>query len=129
MTGMPAWGPTHRDDELWAITAFLLRLPELSPEEYRSMTKAGDATSDGRMVALAGPVQNSATACARCHGIDGAGREGGGFPRLSGQSVEYPYRSLNIHASKHRKSVVVGKRWSVRVEHWGRTFHKKKNTI
>src|SRR3546814_7128376 len=65
---------THRDDELWAITAFLLRLPELSPEEYRSMTKAGDATSDGRMVALAGPVQNSATACARCHGIDGAGR-------------------------------------------------------
>src|SRR3546814_5639660 len=59
MTGMPAWGPTHRDDELWAITAFLLRLPELSPEEYRSMTKAGDATSDGRMVALAGPVQNS----------------------------------------------------------------------
>src|SRR3546814_1339013 len=92
MTGMPAWGPTHRDDELWAITAFLLRLPELTPEEYQSLTRAGDVTSDGRMVALAGPVQNSSTACAWCHGIDGTAKGAGGFPRLSGQNAAYLYR-------------------------------------
>lgn len=36
MTGMPAWGTTHRDDELWALTAFVLRLPTMSAEEYRA---------------------------------------------------------------------------------------------
>jgi mono/diheme cytochrome c family protein len=34
MTGMPAFGPTHDDDELWAIVAFLDRLGRISPEEY-----------------------------------------------------------------------------------------------
>jgi mono/diheme cytochrome c family protein len=39
-TGMPAFGPTHSDEELWGIVAFLKRLPELSPEEYQTMEKA-----------------------------------------------------------------------------------------
>lgn len=37
MTGMPAWGVTHRDDELWAVTAFVLRLPAMSADEYRAL--------------------------------------------------------------------------------------------
>ncbi len=37
MTGMPAWGPTHGDDELWAITAFVEALPGTSPEEYQRL--------------------------------------------------------------------------------------------
>ncbi|MFZ0256542.1 MAG: cytochrome c [Gammaproteobacteria bacterium] len=37
MTGMPAWGPTHGDDELWAIVAFLRKLPSLSPQAYQLM--------------------------------------------------------------------------------------------
>ena len=36
MTGMPAWGATHRDDELWAVTAFVLRLPTMSVDAYRA---------------------------------------------------------------------------------------------
>jgi len=40
MTGMPAFGPTHRDDDLWAIVAFLRGLPKLKPEEYKTMIKA-----------------------------------------------------------------------------------------
>jgi mono/diheme cytochrome c family protein len=28
MTGMPAWGPTHSDDELWPIVAFAQQLHE-----------------------------------------------------------------------------------------------------
>lgn len=40
MTGMAAFGPTHNEDELWGIVAFLRRLPKLKPEEYRSMVKA-----------------------------------------------------------------------------------------
>ena len=39
MTGMPAWGPTHSDDELWAIVAFLVRLPRMSAQEYGALTE------------------------------------------------------------------------------------------
>jgi mono/diheme cytochrome c family protein len=37
MTGMPAWGPTHDDKKIWAIVAFVKKMPELSAEEYQSM--------------------------------------------------------------------------------------------
>ena len=40
MTGMPAFGPTHSEDELWGIVTFLRRLPKLKPEEYNAMVKA-----------------------------------------------------------------------------------------
>jgi mono/diheme cytochrome c family protein len=36
-TAMPAWGPTHDEKALWAMTAFVERLPRLSPTEYRAM--------------------------------------------------------------------------------------------
>ncbi len=37
MTGMPAFGIDHSDEDIWAIVAFLKRLPDLSPEEYQLM--------------------------------------------------------------------------------------------
>jgi mono/diheme cytochrome c family protein len=37
MTGMPAWGPTHSDDKLWAIVAFVKKLPGLSAADYHAM--------------------------------------------------------------------------------------------
>jgi mono/diheme cytochrome c family protein len=39
MTGMPAWGPTHNDDLLWDIVAFLQKLPELTPDQYQALVK------------------------------------------------------------------------------------------
>lgn len=42
MTGMPAWGKTHGDEELWDIVAFMKKLPELSPEQYKQITKGAD---------------------------------------------------------------------------------------
>ncbi|MGE5269620.1 MAG: c-type cytochrome [Thiohalocapsa sp.] len=38
-TAMPAWGPTHSDDELWAIVAFLRKLHALSPQQFAAMGK------------------------------------------------------------------------------------------
>ena len=35
LAGMPAFGPTHGEDELWAITAFVEQLPEMSAQEPR----------------------------------------------------------------------------------------------
>ncbi len=37
MTGMPAWGTTHSDEKIWAIVAFMKKLPDLTPEDYQSM--------------------------------------------------------------------------------------------
>ncbi len=37
MTGMPAWGKTHDDDELWPVIAFLAKLPELDSDAYQAM--------------------------------------------------------------------------------------------
>jgi mono/diheme cytochrome c family protein len=39
MTGMPAFGPTHDDKDLWAIVAFTRRLPELQAEDYKILTE------------------------------------------------------------------------------------------
>lgn len=36
-TSMPAWGHSHSEKDLWAITAFVQRLPRLSPSEYKAM--------------------------------------------------------------------------------------------
>jgi mono/diheme cytochrome c family protein len=38
MTGMPAWGVTHSDQEIWNMVAFLQILPSLSPQRYRALT-------------------------------------------------------------------------------------------
>lgn len=37
MTGMPAFGTTHEDGELWDLVAFVRRLPSLSQSEYRAL--------------------------------------------------------------------------------------------
>lgn len=39
MTGMPAFGATHREEERWALVAFLRRLRTLKPEEYNLMVE------------------------------------------------------------------------------------------
>lgn len=39
MTGMPAWGPTHSDEKIWAMVAFLEKLPHMTVEQYKEMNK------------------------------------------------------------------------------------------
>ncbi len=47
-TAMPAWGPTHEEDKIWAMVAFLKKLPDLSPEDYQAMkSKARPAEQQG----------------------------------------------------------------------------------
>lgn len=39
MTAMPAWGVTHDDAILWDVVAFLQKLPDLTPDKYRELTR------------------------------------------------------------------------------------------
>ncbi len=42
LTGMPAWGASHSDDEIWALLAFINQLSEMSAEEYRDLTATAE---------------------------------------------------------------------------------------
>ena len=44
MSGMPAFGPTHDDEALWSIVAFVKQLPAMTPEDYAAL---GEASQDG----------------------------------------------------------------------------------
>ena len=37
-SGMPAWGITHDDQRIWAMVAFLQRLPQLTEQQYQILT-------------------------------------------------------------------------------------------
>jgi mono/diheme cytochrome c family protein len=43
MTGMPAFGVSHSDEEIWAIVAFLRKMPTLTPEQYQALVKQAQA--------------------------------------------------------------------------------------
>ena len=47
MTGMPAFGPTHSDERLWTVVAFLKQLPQISPEKYTEMKQASAKHHEG----------------------------------------------------------------------------------
>ncbi|MEN8183398.1 MAG: cytochrome c [Myxococcota bacterium] len=47
MTGMPAFGPTHSDEELWEVVALVGRLPRLSRGEYRGLVASHAARESG----------------------------------------------------------------------------------
>jgi mono/diheme cytochrome c family protein len=37
MTGMPAFGPTHKEPEIWKIVAFLRHLPQVTKDEQSAL--------------------------------------------------------------------------------------------
>lgn len=47
MTGMPAFGPTHSDEDLWLLVAFLQRLPNIKPEEFRELSEKFGTSPQG----------------------------------------------------------------------------------
>ena len=46
MTGMPAFGPTHDDQTIWNIVAFVDRLPKMTATEYRALEDASLAAGE-----------------------------------------------------------------------------------
>jgi len=107
-TGMPAWAAQERDDEVWAIVAFLMRLPQVDASQYLEM--AGIELRDAipvRALAQGGPVGTALAACSRCHGLDGGARANGAFPRLDIQSADYLATQLEAYVSGKRQSGIM----------------------
>lgn len=99
-TGMPAWPTQARDDEVWAMVAFLRQLPVMSPQRYRllSMGQAEQLT-----VAAPRQFEDTLAECARCHDANGA-RAGGLLPVIAGQSESYLLDALRAYAERRRAS-------------------------
>ncbi|HYD85178.1 MAG TPA: c-type cytochrome, partial [Opitutus sp.] len=111
-TGMPAWPSQQRDDEVWAVVAFLLKLPELDAAAYRQLV----GREPERRAPLEMPSsddssrQHPATviqSCVRCHGADGLGRDSAAFPKLAGQRREYLENALLAYADGRRHSGIM----------------------
>ena len=47
MTGMPAFGKTHTDDQLWELVAFLRYLPRMTADEYSKWADTADHDQSG----------------------------------------------------------------------------------
>jgi cytochrome c553 len=108
-TGMPAWVSLQRDDEVWAVIAFLKRLPTLDVASYRDLAM-GDVTvvpEGGRALALGKSSEDAITACARCHGADERGPRSNLVPVLHGQPVEFLTDALQAFAKGWRESGIM----------------------
>lgn len=55
MAGMPGFSLGEEPDDLWALTAFVIRMNALSPEEYREMVAATEGSLDESEVAWLAP--------------------------------------------------------------------------
>jgi cytochrome c553 len=111
-TGMPAWPAQTRDDEVWAVVAFLLELPALTAAEYRRLVKIetpalrAGAAEENLLGAL--PLPSAVIeSCGRCHGNDGTGRELPAFPRLARQKPQYFLASMQAYALGRRSSGIM----------------------
>lgn len=45
MTAMPAWGLSHDDDTIWAMTAFVLKLNGMTVEQYKDLVESAKHSS------------------------------------------------------------------------------------
>jgi cytochrome c553 len=111
-TGMPAWPAQQRDDEVWAMVAFLRRLPELDTSAYRRLAYGQESTASGSaagmLVAGSDAPRPVRDVCWRCHGVNGTGREPAAYPSLAGQRAAYLENSLRAFRDSTRFSGIMG---------------------
>lgn len=120
-TGMPAWPASGRDDEVWAVIAFLQRYPSLTASDYYSLVYGNTETPSSATLMRGGghtvakhsnhdeptaPPTVVVERCARCHGQHGHGRSDA-FPKLAQQKERYLHASLDAYADGERHSGIM----------------------
>lgn len=119
-TGMPGWPSEHRDDEVWAVVAFLQRFPQMDRDQYAHLSgriETAEARQRDRQVGNQVDANSKEASenrapvvvierCVACHGINGAGRKA--HPKLAGQSASYLKATLEAYRSGARHSGIMG---------------------
>lgn len=99
-TGMPAWASQERNDEVWAVVAFLKAMKTMSPDQYRALQPAPTEPSS--------PVEREAIAsCDGCHGVLGQSPRADLVPVLYGQKRDYLIAALEDYANGSRASGIM----------------------
>ncbi|WP_291865545.1 c-type cytochrome [Bradyrhizobium sp.] len=108
-TGMPAWAAQQRDDEVWALVAFLRRLPALDAAAYRELALGGLSVpaQSGDEIATTEGTSGAVSACARCHGENRRGPNSRLVPVLHGQPREFLMAALEDYAHGRRASGIM----------------------
>lgn len=102
MTGMPGWPTEFRDDDVWAVVAFLDDIDNVEADYASLVAPPAEAADDADLAR-----------CAVCHGLSGAGNSirGGGqnqvVPRLDIQGQPYLEASLLAYRSEARESGIM----------------------
>ncbi|MGW9333420.1 c-type cytochrome [Bosea sp. NPDC055594] len=106
--GMPGFPSLRRDDEIWAVIAFLRRLPALDRRSYRALA-LGEVEPEpqrGAEIATGQTEADAIGACARCHGAR-QGPPSRLVPTLHGQPAVMLENALRAYASGERDSGVM----------------------
>ncbi|MBM9596176.1 c-type cytochrome [Rhodobacteraceae bacterium MCCB 386] len=94
MSGMPAWPAPSREDEVWAVVAFLTSVGDMSGESYDALTAQPE-------------TERAAVAfCATCHGSDGMSGNAQ-IPRLDIQNPGYLLTALQAFRNGMRASGIM----------------------
>lgn len=97
-TGMPAWPAPEREDEVWAMVAFLRQYSHMDGAAYRRLAgfSASQSSEFGRLVET----------CSGCHSAERTDEQSL-IPRLDGQSELYLRKSMEAYISGERPSGVM----------------------
>jgi len=108
-TGMPGWVALERADEIWAVVAFIKRMPQMTASAYAELALGSvrSASQDGKALATVESDPQSTGACARCHGAEAEAPTSALVPRLHGQPAEFLANSLKEYASGVRRSGIM----------------------
>jgi len=99
-TGMPGWATQDRDDEVWAVVAFLKALPTLDVRGYAKLAFGADTEP---------PLQEQTLimGCAFCHGDATRIPRSGLVPTLHGQPIAFLQSALGAYANGRRHSGIM----------------------
>lgn len=106
-TGMPGWSARDRNDEQWAVVAFLKALPSLNKASFEALALGGFAPE---RVVIEDPSKTTLVdiaPCARCHGDGTLAPVSERVPELDGQSERYLLQALEDYATGVRQSGIM----------------------
>lgn len=108
-TGMPGWSTQQRDDEVWAMVAFLRKMPNLDREQYRDLAIGNLPMREqsGREIAMSESSIEAVGACGRCHGYETTRPRSNLTPVLHGQPVEFLAAALKAFTDGKRHSGIM----------------------
>ncbi len=72
MSAMPAWGMSHDDATIWSMVAFLQKLPDLTPAQYKEIVAKAPPDEDMDMGAEGGHHHHAGEAADEGHDHDAA---------------------------------------------------------